>query len=306
MLAMTLLVAGANRRSLWDRRPQPLAGPLSDGVQQRMRLPQKELSPRRLISLRRAAAIRRARDPGRTKAGLVMTLGDIGTIASIVSFVVMLGGLLGTARGRAILSALVAWVGAPALGFRMHRLGVYEFYDSRTALFRGKSSRVFDYLQMAKSEIGIIAVSLNYSIMHQDLDRDLELHLRSNSNLRVRILLLKPDSEIIRSVARVTGRSEESLTQYIGQSLARLEAMRRNLGADERQRFELYTYDAFVSNSIVAVDPTEPRGRFLVENYLYRVSIHERYCFECRRRSSVMYQKVLTAYTEFLKDATRV
>ena len=228
------------------------------------------------------------------------TFAIITGIASILGFLI---GIATTRWGRGLLLDISRSLRVPFLGIKLIRLGVYDFFDSRTSLARTRgSTRIIDYVGLAKKELGIIAISLNYSIVHQHLHDDLRNLIKGHNELNIFVFLLNPDSNVLQSVATATGRSVEELRQYIRQSLSRLTEMVQNLDTAERQRFHLHFYDTYVANSILVIDPHESNGRFLVENYLYKVPIHGRYSFECRRPDSPMYNKLLIAYESFKKD----
>ncbi len=224
----------------------------------------------------------------------------IASIASILGFLI---GIATTHWGRQALTDLTRAIRVPFLGVRLVRVGVYEFFDSRVALSKKrKTINMVEYLAPAKKEIGIIALSLNYSIIHQGLHNEFRKMLKTLPNLNIYVFLLDPKSSIVATVARATDREGEELRDYINQSMTRLRKMRNALDPSEKQRFHLHLYDTYVANSILVVDPYEKHGRILVENYLYKVSIQGRYSFECKRQGSPMFEKVRTAYEHFKED----
>jgi hypothetical protein len=144
-------------------------------------------------------------------------------IASLLSFLL---GIATTRWGRERLVDIGRSLAVPFLGAKMVRLGIYDFFDSRTSLARKRSStKIIDYLELARKEVGVIAISLNYSVVHQDLHSDLRKILKSNPDLHVYIFVLDPKSPIVQAVAIATGRSVSELVQYIDQSLARLKQL---------------------------------------------------------------------------------
>lgn len=228
------------------------------------------------------------------------TLAIIASIASILGFFI---GAATTHWGRQVITDITRSVRVPLLGIRMVRIGVYAFFVSRAALTkRRKTTRAIEYLNPAKKEIGIIALSLNYSIIHQNLHDELRKQLKTKPELQIYVYLLDPNSIILPTIAASSGRGAQELQDYINQSLLRLEKMRDALGQSERDRFHLHIYDTYVANSILVVDPYEKSGRILVENYLYKVPIEGRYSFECKRLSSPMFEKVRSAYEHFKED----
>ena len=228
------------------------------------------------------------------------TLTLVGTISSIAGFLL---GLATTRWGRGLLLDIFRTLRVPFLGTKLVSLGIYDFFDSRKSLSqRRRSTRIFDYLALGKKEIGIIATSLNYSIMHQDLHLDIQRQLRNNTGLEVHIFILDPNCDVLVSVAKATGRTLQDVREYIEQSLHRINEMMQDLSDSERERFHLSLYDVYIANSMLVIDPEEKNGRFLVEHYLYRVPIHGRYSFECKRPGSPMYDKLLASYVEVKRD----
>lgn len=228
------------------------------------------------------------------------TFALIGGVASILGFFV---GIASTKWGRGVITDVGRSLRVPFLGVKMVRAGIYDFFDSRTSLSKKRgSTKIIDYLSMAEEEIGIIALSLNYSIMHQHLHEDLRTLIKQKPALNVSIYLLNPKSSLLNSIANTSGRTSDELKDYIFQSLSRLEEIRSTLDESEEKRFCIYLYDTYIANSILILDPHKSKGKFLVENYLYKVPIHGRYSFECKRADSSMYSKLLIAYEEFKKD----
>jgi len=224
----------------------------------------------------------------------------ISTITSIAGFFL---GLATTRWGRNLIADISRSLAYPFLGVRLIRMGIYDFFDSRLTLVRRKkTTHIIEYLRPATSEIGIIALSLNYSIIHQNLHEELRKLLKTKPKLQIYIFLLDPDSSIVESVATASARSPQELREYIYQSLSRLKRMAATFSEDEKQRFHVCLYDTYVANSILVVDPYHKRGRILVENYLYKVPIQARYSFECRRPNSPMFEKVRIAYERFKED----
>jgi hypothetical protein len=221
-------------------------------------------------------------------------------IASLLSFLV---GVATTQWGRGLLLDIGRSLRVPLLGPKMVRLGLYDFFDSRTSLAQKRgSTKIIDYLDLAKKEVGIIAISLNYSVVHQALHVDLRNSIKTNPELQVYIFVLDPDSNALQTVAIATGRSVNELVQYIQQSLSRLRILIQGLDDSEKRRFHLHLYNTYIANTVFVIDPHEPGGRFFVENHLYKTPVNSRYSFECRRADSPMYRKLLSSYEEFKKD----
>jgi hypothetical protein len=227
----------------------------------------------------------------------------IASIASILGFIV---GAAASQSGRQIITDIKHAICVPLLGVRLVRLGIYEFFDSRDARNKGKNAaNTLNYIADAKKEIGIISLSLNYSILHLGLQNQLRTMIKSNPLLNIYLFLLDPESPIVESAARVTNRNGDELRELINQSLIRVTALHDMLDPMERQRFHLHLYSAYIANTILVVDPYEKTGHILVENYLYKRNIEERYSFECKRPGSKMFDKVRQAYEEFKEDFTK-
>lgn len=225
------------------------------------------------------------------------------TITGVASILGFFLGVAATHWGRQIITDFVRGIRVPLLGFRLVRMGVYDFFDSRTSFaIKRKTTRIFEYLSPATKELGIIALSLNKSVMHQNLQDELRKLLKTKPDLKIYIFLLNPEATILPAVAVASGRDAEELKDYIHQSLTRLDKMCSTLDATERKRFHLSLYDTYVANTVLVIDPYERKGRILVENYLYKVPIEGRYSFECKRKGSPMFEKVRTAYEHFKED----
>jgi len=221
-------------------------------------------------------------------------------IASLLSFLL---GVATTQWGRGILVDIGRNLRVPLLGTKMVRLGVYDFFDSRTSLAQKRgSTKIVDYLDRAKKEVGIIAISLNYSVIHQGLHVDLRNSIKTNPDLQVYIFVLHPDSDVLQAAAIATGRSVAELVQYIEQSLSRLRNLIQGLDESEKSRFHLHSYNTYIANTIYVIDPNEAGGSFFVENHLYKTPVNSRYSFVCRRADSPMYRKLLISYEAFKKD----
>jgi hypothetical protein len=221
-------------------------------------------------------------------------------IASLLSFLL---GVATTQWGRGVLLEITRSLQVPLLGTKMVRLGVYDFFDSRTSLAQKRgSTKIIDYLDLAKKEVGIIAISLNYSVVHQALHVDLRNAIKTNPDLQVYIFVLDPDSNVLQTVAVATGRSVDELVHYIQQSLSRLKNLIQGLDESEKRRFHLHLYNTYIANTIYVIDPHETGGRFFVENHLYKTAVNSRYSLECRRVDSPMYSKLLISYEAFKKD----
>lgn len=224
----------------------------------------------------------------------------IAGLASILGFLI---GVATTRWGREALTDLTRSLRVPFLGVRLVRVGVYDFFDSRAALSRQKkTTSIVEYLRPATKELGIIALSLNFSIIFQHLHDQLRTFLKTRPELHIYLFLLQPESPILETVATASGRTGQELKHFIQQSWERLNRMAASLDPSERARLHLRMYDTYVANSILVVDPYELNGRILVENYLYKTPIDSRYSFECRRPGSVMYDKVRLAYEHFKED----
>ncbi|MDA8163532.1 MAG: hypothetical protein M0017_00675 [Desulfobacteraceae bacterium] len=228
-------------------------------------------------------------------------------VAGIASIIGVFIALATTHWGRQIITDCTRGMRVPLLGIRMVSIGVYDFFDSRDALTKKqKSTRAIEYLSPATKEIGIIALSLNYSIVHQNLHDEFRKLLKTKPDLKIYLFLLNPKSLILPTIALASGRSAEELKDYIEQSLSRLNKMYAALDSSEQNRFHLRLYDTYVANSVLVVDPYEKKGRILIENYLYKVPIEGRYSIECERQGSPMFEKVRTAYEHFKEDFASV
>jgi hypothetical protein len=228
------------------------------------------------------------------------TFALVAGIASILGFML---GVATTRWGRNVLKDLARGLTVPFLGIRLVRMGVYDFFDSRTTLtHRRKTTHAFEYLSPAVKEVGIIALSLNYSIMHQNLHDELRKLLKTRNELKIYVFLLDPASPLVETVAAASARTPGELREYINQSWTRLSRMAATLDYSEQQRFHLHQYNTYIANSVLVVDPYEKDGRITVENYLYKVPIDGRYSFECKRPGSPMFEKVRAAYERFKED----
>ena len=227
-------------------------------------------------------------------------MGIFGLFISIASFLL---GIATTKWGRSTIYDISRSLTRPLLGIRLMRMGIYDFFDSRDTLMRRKKgARVIEYLRPAKQEIGIIALSLNYSIVHQNLHEELRALLKAKPRLTVYIFLLNPNSKAVEVIASTTMRSPDELRAYINQSIEHLERMIVTFSEEEKARFHVCLHETYIANSILVVDPYDKRGRILVENYLYKIPIQESYSFECRRPDSPMFRKVRMSYERFKED----
>ena len=230
-------------------------------------------------------------------------MATITLVASICSILGFLVGVASTRWGRRILRTTYRSFRRPFIGRHLAWLGITDFFESRESLSKRKrSTRVFDYLSGACKEIGLIATSLNYSIVHQNLHIDLKEILQDRPDIRVYVFLLDPESPVVPSAARATGRSVSDVKQYILQSHDRLREMAKSLTDAEKNRFSVHFFDVYIASSTLVVDPYEKNGKFLVEHNTYSGSIHGRYSFECGQPGSPMYLKMLNAYGKFKQD----
>ena len=170
-----------------------------------------------------------------------------GVVAGLCSVLGFMLGLLSSQWGRAVMTDMARSIKVPFLGSRLVRLGIYDVFDSRKSLSqRQNETKVFDYFKLAETEIGIIATSLNYSVVHQHIHLDLQKVLRSNPKMHVFIFLLDPECAAVDVVARASGRTPHDLREYILQSIERLRAMISELGEDEDSRIQVALCDTIL------------------------------------------------------------
>lgn len=129
------------------------------------------------------------------------------------------------------------------LGIKLATLGVNDFYSCRDEMYRRRGSVLLNTIKHAKSSIGIIAISLQKSIIHQGLDKDLEMLLNERPTLRVDISLLDPTSSLVPYIATASGRSEEELRNAITASIKKIESVQRNINTQKNNRIVLRLCD---------------------------------------------------------------
>ena len=228
-------------------------------------------------------------------------------IAALSSILALVLALLAFPSVRQAGATALATLRIPVMTLRMVRQGIFAFYSSRNELSRrNESIEVFSYIKDAAAEVGIIAISLQRSVLHQQLHTKLGGLLESNPQLNLSIFVLDPKSKLVRHVAEATNRTEDELREAIEATLLRLRGLYDGLGKSTRARLHVHTYDTFFPQSLVAVDIDRPQrlwqrgtSKFLVEHYLFGLSVEDRYSFEIRRSHSPMYEKLSIGFREF-------
>lgn len=189
------------------------------------------------------------------------------------------------------------------LGIKLATLGVNDFYSCRDEMYRRRGSVLLNTIKHAKSSIGIIAISLQKSIIHQGLDKDLEMLLNERPTLRVDISLLDPTSSLVPYIATASGRSEEELRNAITASIKKIESVQRNINTQKNNRIVLRLCDFHFFNTLVAIDVPRKRNAapqkkafFIVEHSLFGINISDRYTIEIVRPGSRMFEKMRKSY----------
>ena len=219
-------------------------------------------------------------------------------VASILACLFAIGNTRGAHR---VIKRMKNLRHAIHLGLRLIDVGVYDFYTSRNVIPKTK-----DFIVDAKKEIGIMGISLNLSVVYQNLHEDIGELIKQNSELEIHVFLLNPRSPFVKFIALASGRKDQEVREYINQSLVRLKSMYLSLGPGERRRCHISLYNFYTATSMLVVDPDEPNGRYLIENHAYGLPIEQRYSIECKRGGSEMYGKFAMTYEALKRDSVEI
>lgn len=181
--------------------------------------------------------------PVTSKGKVSMDLQTISGWISVIMFIAATIGWLFSDRFRRTIRSVAQFPRGIFLGIKLATLGVNDFYSCRDEMYRRRGSVLLNTIKHAKSSIGIIAISLQKSIIHQGLDKDLEMLLNERPTLRVDISLLDPTSSLVPYIATASGRSEEELRNAITASIKKIESVQRNINTQKNNRIVLRLCD---------------------------------------------------------------
>ena len=239
---------------------------------------------------------------------------DIVAIGSWLGIIAALGTIVGwfaSSKFRAVIKHAFHIPNAISLGLKMANKGVCNFYSCRNELNRTRGSELFESIKGAKESIGIVAISLQQSIAHQNFHKALKELMLKNPQLTVSISLVSPSSPLIEHLADASGRDPSDLRSAIRNSIARLQEVQAIVNTPAQERLAVQTCAFHYFSTLVAVDvPVDPKLRpsknafFLIEHSLYDISFSERYTFELGRPGSYMFEKALKSYRAIMSLET--